>query len=95
MGCELARLENDGQLTLPKSVRDELNLDNGSCIAFYLEGDQIVIKKVNPRENHVQNETPVWGMMDMFCKGREKKDDSRAKPTIFSGGEASNWKPSL
>lgn len=85
MGCELAILENDGQLTLPKSVRDELNLDNGSCIAFYLEGDQIVIKKVKSREKQIQKEVPGWDIMDMIYKGCEKKDDnvtSNCKPSL-------------
>jgi transcriptional pleiotropic regulator of transition state genes len=68
MNCELAKLSSKGQLTLPKSVRDKLNLDKGSFIAIYLEKDQIVMKKVNPRKP-LSDDDPIWDMVGMFHNG--------------------------
>lgn len=50
MNSQLAKITSKGQLTLPKSVMEKLDLDKGSHIAIYLEKGQIVMKKVNPRK---------------------------------------------
>ncbi len=47
----VARLTSKGQIVLPKPVRDQLKLGKGSCIAIYLENNQIVMKKVNPKKH--------------------------------------------
>ncbi len=68
MGSVVAKLTSKGQLTLPKAVRDELNLDKGSYIAIYLEKDKIVMKKVNPKIP-LSEADPIWDMVGMFHSG--------------------------
>lgn len=41
---ELAKVTTNGQITIPKSVREKLNLKEGSKIVFIQKGDDIVIK---------------------------------------------------
>ncbi|MFZ5652614.1 MAG: AbrB/MazE/SpoVT family DNA-binding domain-containing protein [Bacillota bacterium] len=105
MNSQLAKLTSKGQLTLPKSVREKLNLDKGSYIAIYLEKDQIVIKKVNPRKP-LGNGDPIRDMPGVFHDGCGKDDGSNENKTesrqesmkeckVTSIREAAGWKPSL
>ncbi|MFZ5597146.1 MAG: AbrB/MazE/SpoVT family DNA-binding domain-containing protein [Bacillota bacterium] len=73
MNSRLAKLTCKGQLTLPRSIRDELNLEKGSCIAIYLEKDAIVIKKVKPRKP-LGEADPIPDMMGMFHDGCVEKN---------------------
>lgn len=105
MNSQVAKLTSKGQLTLPKSVREKLNLDKGSYIAIYLEKDQIVMKKVNPKRP-LSDEDPIWDMVGMFHDGcgregrpqenrPEGKPEKRTECRVTAIGEAAKWKPSL
>ena len=41
---ELAKVTTKGQITIPKSIRDKLELKEGSKIIFLEKGEDIVIK---------------------------------------------------
>lgn len=41
---ELAKVTTKGQITIPKSIRDLLNLKEGSKIIFIQKGSDVVIK---------------------------------------------------
>ena len=41
---ELAKVTTKGQITIPKSIRDSLNLKEGSKIIFIQKGKDIIIK---------------------------------------------------
>lgn len=41
---ELAKVTTKGQITIPKSIRDKLDLKEGSKIIFLQKGEDIVIK---------------------------------------------------
>ncbi len=41
---ELAKVTTKGQITIPKSIREILNLKEGSKILFIQKGDDIIIK---------------------------------------------------
>lgn len=41
---ELAKVTTKGQITIPKSIRDLLNLKEGSKIVFIQKGSDVVIK---------------------------------------------------
>lgn len=41
---ELARITSKGQVTIPKEIRDRLNLKKGSKIAFIEEGGRVFIE---------------------------------------------------
>ncbi len=45
---ELAKITARGQTTIPKRVREAANLDVGDVIAFEVEGDHLLIRKVTP-----------------------------------------------
>ena len=48
---ELAKITARGQTTIPKSIREAANLDEGDVIAFEIEGDHLVVHKVTPGKN--------------------------------------------
>ena len=43
---ELAKITARGQTTIPKSIREAANLREGDVIAFEIEGDHLVVRKV-------------------------------------------------
>ena len=40
-----ARLSSKGQLTVPRSVRDALGLNEGDAVVFRVEGDRAILAK--------------------------------------------------
>jgi AbrB family looped-hinge helix DNA binding protein len=40
-----ARLSSRGQLTLPKEVRDQLDLGEGTTLTVRVEGDEVTLRK--------------------------------------------------
>ena len=48
---ELAKITARGQTTIPKSIREAANLDEGDVIAFEIEGDHLLVHKVTPRQD--------------------------------------------
>lgn len=44
---ELAKVTIKGQITIPKSIREFLNLKEGSKVLFIQDGDNIIIKNSN------------------------------------------------
>jgi len=84
---------NSGRLTLPKSIRNQLNLDGGSQIAFYLENDNIVIKKISPRKPlHTADST--GDMPGVGCQGEKKSTKVKIENKVTAIMEASGWKQS-
>ena len=43
---ELARITTRGQTTIPKKIRDAADLREGDMIAFEVEGNHVVVRKV-------------------------------------------------
>ena len=43
---EVARITSRGQVTFPKSIREAADLHEGDVIAFVIEGDRLVLRKV-------------------------------------------------
>ena len=43
-----ARVSSRGQLALPKKVRDELKLWEGSDLTVRIQGDEVILRKVPP-----------------------------------------------
>ncbi|MCL5056691.1 MAG: AbrB/MazE/SpoVT family DNA-binding domain-containing protein [Actinobacteria bacterium] len=92
----MAKITSKGQLTLPKSIRDSLNLGKGSYIAIYLEKDQLVMKKVNSKKP-LSDADPIWDMVGVFhdsCDGEESSRESRVENKVTPIREASKWKQS-
>lgn len=85
MKTVMAKLTSKGQLTLPKSVRDALKMDKGSYIAIYLEKDQIVMKKVNPKKP-LSEVDPIWDMVGMFHGGNDESKSRECRVYAFYEG---------
>ena len=43
---ELAKITSRGQTTIPKRIREAVNLHEGDVIAFEIEGDHLLLRKV-------------------------------------------------
>jgi AbrB family looped-hinge helix DNA binding protein len=41
-----ARVSSRGQLALPKEVRDQLDLGEGTTLTVRVEGDEVILRKV-------------------------------------------------
>lgn len=48
---ELAKITARGQTTIPKNIREAANLVEGDVIAFVIEDDHLVVRKVTPRRD--------------------------------------------
>jgi len=48
----MVKIQTRGQITLPICFRKYLNIDENTWLVMYLEGDKIVIKKVD--ENKIK-----------------------------------------
>jgi hypothetical protein len=44
---EISRLSSKGQVTIPKSIRDILNLHEGDRVAFVVEQGKVVVTKAS------------------------------------------------
>ena len=59
---ELAKITARGQTTIPKPIRDAANLQEGDLIAFEMEGDCLLLRKVTPgQDEYLQGLTEVFG----------------------------------
>jgi antitoxin PrlF len=43
---EVATITSKGQITLPKAIRNALGVDRGGSVAFDVQGDQIIVSRV-------------------------------------------------
>ena len=48
---EFARITARGRTTIPKTIRETAGLREGDVIAFEIEGDHLVVRKVGPRRD--------------------------------------------
>ena len=48
---ELARVTARGQTTIPKRIREAANLRVGDVLAFEIEGNRMVVRKVTPGQD--------------------------------------------
>ena len=48
---EVATLTSKGQITLPKPIRQALNVDFGGKLAFDLEGDRVIVTRVTDEQH--------------------------------------------
>ena len=59
---ELAKITARGQTTIPKTIREEAGLHAGDVIAFEIDGDRLVVRKVVPgRDEYLQGLGEVMG----------------------------------
>lgn len=47
MDLEMTRVSSKGQVVIPRRIRDELGLEDGTRLLVFGEGDTLVLKKVS------------------------------------------------
>lgn len=84
---ELAKVTTKGQITIPKAIRDKLDLKEGSKIIFLQKGDDIIIKNSamlalekiqeefegEAERLGIKNEEDVTNLVKQFRKERKNK----------------------
>ena len=82
---EVARLTSKGQITVPASIRDILNLKKGSSVIFKLteKGVSFLPCEVKARETYTQEE---WGKIERLVaeRGRTYRTSRGAKKHLKS-----------
>ncbi|MGZ5468798.1 MAG: AbrB/MazE/SpoVT family DNA-binding domain-containing protein [Candidatus Aminicenantales bacterium] len=82
---EVARLTSKGQITVPASIRDVLNLKKGSSVIFKLteKGVSFLPCEVKARETYTQEE---WGKIERLVaeRGRTYRTSRGAKKHLKS-----------
>ena len=48
---ELSKITARGQTTIPKTIRDAAGLREGDVLAFEVEGDHLVVRKLAPGQD--------------------------------------------
>ena len=77
-GPEICKVTSKGQLTLPKDVRDELGLERGSIVAFFVdrEKDVALLRRVaSPNQKEAFVELHKWGKTHVQGKPRMSLSD--------------------
>ncbi len=59
---ELVKVSSKGLLTLPKSIRDRLNINVGDYLDVTIETGRVILQKVEiiPKKIDWENEDRVW-----------------------------------
>jgi AbrB family looped-hinge helix DNA binding protein len=59
---ELVKISSKGLLTLPKSIRDKLNINVGDYLDVTIEAGKVMLQKVDiiPKKIDWENEEKVW-----------------------------------
>ncbi len=59
---DLVKVSSKGLLTLPKSIRDQLNIKVGDYLDVTIEAGKVVLQKVEilPKKVDWENEDKVW-----------------------------------
>ncbi len=59
---ELVKVSSKGLLTLPKSIRDQLNINVGDYLDVTIETGRVILQKVEiiPKKIDWENEDKVW-----------------------------------
>ena len=59
---DLVKISSKGLLTLPKSIREQLNIDVGDYLDVTIEAGKVILQKVDiiPKKIDWENEEKVW-----------------------------------
>ncbi len=59
---ELVKISSKGLLTLPKSIREQLNINVGDYLDVTIEAGKVILQKVDiiPRKIDWENEDNIW-----------------------------------
>jgi antitoxin PrlF len=72
---EIVTMSSKGQIVIPKSLRDHLDLDSGTSFVVFGKEDTLVLKKVNvPSAKDAFEEIHRWGVNMAKEKGWKESD---------------------
>ncbi len=74
----LAKLSTRGRVTIPKEIREKLQLEQGDRVAFVQIGDDVYMQPVKDTLLDKMGSVPVDGAQD-FDEVREETKKSRGK----------------
>jgi AbrB family looped-hinge helix DNA binding protein len=59
---DLVKISSKGLLTLPKSIREQLNINVGDYLDVTIEAGKVILQKVDiiPKKINWENEDKVW-----------------------------------
>lgn len=72
-----ARMGRRGQITLPRDVRERLNLSEGQRIAFVIKGDDVTLQPLTATLRNLRGSVQVKGLQD-FDEVRQAVKEMRA-----------------
>ncbi len=72
---EIVTMSSKGQIVVPKSLREQLDMDAGSNFAVFGKDDTLILKKVKvPSVEEVFEKVHKWGTSFAKKKGFNEKD---------------------
>ena len=75
---ELTTMSSKGQIVVPKSVREGMNIDTGTTFAIFGRDDTLILKKVDvPNAKQMFEKMHKWGIKFAKEKGMKEKDVER------------------
>lgn len=89
MANEIMRVSSKGQLTIPVSIRRELNIREGDYLRVNIEKNEIRLKKVDVIEP-LSADDPIWKMIGTGESG--KGDTSVNHDAYLAREEVKRWK---
>ena len=75
-----------GQVTIPKPIRDELDLSEGDRVAFFLRDDEVVLKPLRGSILELEGSVTPRDRPEDFDRIRRTVRRTRAKERIGGGG---------
>jgi AbrB family looped-hinge helix DNA binding protein len=75
---DTVRFTGKGQVVIPRGLRKELNIKDGTRTLVYQEGDAIVLKPITPR--HIRNlrgSLKGLGLLKALMDGRKRERERK------------------
>ncbi|WP_462325695.1 type II toxin-antitoxin system PrlF family antitoxin, partial [Desulfoplanes sp.] len=76
---ETATVTSKGQITLPKSIRSALGVTSGNKLSFELQGEEIVVRRLQPDEHEDPAIAKFLGLIEQDLR-QGKHIDELPKP---------------
>lgn len=78
MPAETTKVSSRGQVVIPRSVRDKVDLKEGEVLVVFGEGDTIVLKRVQVPDEEELKQLLDWGASFAKEQGITREDVERA-----------------
>ena len=73
--AEIITMSSKGQIVVPKELREEMKIDEGTNFAIFGKDDTLILKKIEvPKANEVFEKVHKWGTELAKKKGWKEED---------------------